>query len=422
MHRGLAVGALTAIGAALGALLLSSLAGPVQAQDSARLERHAWAAGTGWAPALGWIEQQLEACHAGSGSYAPEPCDRFISEVLDRIYGIADFRTGDGQGGYLGMSAVLSAVRYGGSGWVQLGHGGDQAAIEKAQDRANAGDAVLAALPTASGGHVALVLPGQTVPSSSWQRSAPNSASLFISNSKRSYIGKPLSFSFGGDDAAQVAFFARSPGSATAVAQGPAGLEASVRPAAQGSVSAEDVADEAAPDDTTTDDPTTADLVAPLENDLAELGADAPPQLAEALAAADQATRADQAAQAATGVYGLWCEAGGLADPALDKVKAVVINGTGGMLSWGHVNRARAYTFEGEFARPIVEIERNGAIVSVSFTDATGQAAPSTAFFVIDGEDRLFESHIFDAKGVLQPKDTILQRCPGREEQTAAGG
>jgi hypothetical protein len=408
MHRGLAVGALTAFVTALFGLLFSSYATPAEAQDSAWLERHAWAADTAWVPELGWLEQQHEACRAASGSYAADPCDRFISEALDRIYGIADFRSSaDGGPGYLGMSAVLSAVRYGGSGWTQLGNGGSQAAIDESQARANAGDAVLAALPTSSGGHVALILPGQTTPSSSWQRSVPNSASLFISNSQRSYVGKPLSFSFGGDTADQVVFFARGPGrGAVAAVRG----QAVDQPAAQGDAPFENAAEQS------------SYLEAPVEAGIPGLEANAPPQLANALAAADKATRSgEEVVEAAARVYGLWCETGDL-DKAPGKIKAVVINGTGGMLSWGHVDKARAYAFEGEIARPIVKIERNGAIVSISFAQSADGVQQSTAFFVLDGEDKLFESHIFDhANSEIRPKDTILERCPGRQKQTAGG-
>ena len=85
-------------------------------------------------------------------------------------------------------------------------------------------------------------------------------------------------------------------------------------------------------------------------------------------------------------------------------------------LSWGLADRTRAFAFADKASHAILEIEQEGAIVGISFSRSGGEKADATAFFVIDGTDKLFESHIFDeASSEIRPRDIMLRRCRDAE-------
>ncbi len=83
-----------------------------------------------------------------------------------------------------------------GEKWTALGPAYNQAALEKAQQCANASQAVVALYTTSNGVHIAVILPGTLKYSGSWGFNVPNSASFFSHEPEKSYVNKGLSYGF----------------------------------------------------------------------------------------------------------------------------------------------------------------------------------------------------------------------------------
>ena len=104
---------------------------------------------------------------------------------------------------------IADAVK-GGGNWELLGHAYDKDALNKAQDYANSKKATIAVYKSSTGqGHVAVILPGDLQASGSWGIKVPNSASFFLGNRQRSYIGKGLSYAFTKDMLKDVVVYGR---------------------------------------------------------------------------------------------------------------------------------------------------------------------------------------------------------------------
>ncbi|EMR04772.1 hypothetical protein [Cesiribacter andamanensis] len=147
-----------------------------------------------WQQDLNKHLEQFMACEQGS---APgiNPCNRFIGGALPAIYNINDFYSA-ALGRHMLVSEIAAYLNST-SSWRMLGRGYDQKALSQAQELANAGKAVIAIYLNAEGiGHVSYIVPGELKLSGTWGFRVPNSASFFITDPQRSYVGKSLSYAY----------------------------------------------------------------------------------------------------------------------------------------------------------------------------------------------------------------------------------
>lgn len=139
--------------------------------------------------------EQFKACNSGATVKGINPCNKFIGSALTTIYNINDFYSKE-QGRHMLVSEISSYLS-GNTSWNLLGKGFDQQALTKAQEIANAGKAVVAIYLNSEGiGHISIILPGELKPSGTWGFMVPNSASFFISDPAKSYVGKGLSYAY----------------------------------------------------------------------------------------------------------------------------------------------------------------------------------------------------------------------------------
>ncbi len=117
-------------------------------------------------------------------------CDHFTAEAICRFYEIDDFKEG---AGYISYREIRNVVTLQGN-WEPIGIATSQINLDKAQEDANNARATIAFDPNKSN-HVAIILPGRTMRSTSWGLEAPNSASFFI-HKVDCYVNKALSYSF----------------------------------------------------------------------------------------------------------------------------------------------------------------------------------------------------------------------------------
>lgn len=136
------------------------------------------------------IEADYYACYDGK-KVGAEECIHFTSEALCRFYEIDDFKEGEE---YESYKVIRDKIANLSSGWDCVGDASDQNALEKAQDLANTGRAVVALDPDKNY-HVAIILPGNLKKSGTWGIKCPNSASYFR-HKKKAYFNKPLSHSY----------------------------------------------------------------------------------------------------------------------------------------------------------------------------------------------------------------------------------
>ncbi|MBN4082118.1 hypothetical protein JYT21_00280 [bacterium AH-315-B15] len=117
-------------------------------------------------------------------------CDHFTAEAICRFYEIEDFER---EGDYISYREIRDVVTLQGN-WEPIGVATSQLDLDAAQDHANNTRATIAFDPNKSN-HVAIILPGGTMMSTSWGLEAPNSASFFI-HKVDCYVNKALSYSF----------------------------------------------------------------------------------------------------------------------------------------------------------------------------------------------------------------------------------
>jgi hypothetical protein len=148
------------------------------------------------------------------------PCNRFVGFALANAYCVKDFGP-NASGGYLVANEIMSRIGTT-TGWTLLGKlpvvqdenrnvtispsdaAKAQQILDAAQQRANAGDAVVAGTQDADEGHLSLIIDGHTNGSGQWNPLLPpNSANMkhrFPADPNKSYIDKPLSYAFADPD------------------------------------------------------------------------------------------------------------------------------------------------------------------------------------------------------------------------------
>ncbi len=147
-----------------------------------------------WLQDLNRDLQQFMVCESGPVN-GINPCNKFIGNALRTVYNINDFYSRD-LGRHLLVSEISSYLN-GNPNWTLLGRGYEQQALTAAQAHANAGKAVVAIYLNQEGlGHLSIILPGELKTSGTWGFQVPNSASFFITDPGKSYVGKGLSYAY----------------------------------------------------------------------------------------------------------------------------------------------------------------------------------------------------------------------------------
>lgn len=161
-----------------------------------------------WKGALNSELEQFKSCNQKMVN-GINPCNRFIGQVLSTVYQVNDFYAAE-QGRNMLLSEIAAYLQTS-QDWKLLGYGFDQQALYKAQETANAGKAVVALyLNEQEIGLLSFVLPGELYPSGIWGLKVPNSATFFIHEPERSYVGKGLSYSFERRHLTAVLLYARN--------------------------------------------------------------------------------------------------------------------------------------------------------------------------------------------------------------------
>ena len=159
-----------------------------------------------WKSDLEAVLAEFKACEAPEDNMAL--CHNFLDKALETVYGVNAFYSEEKQRFLTGNEIVELLSQS--ANWEPLGNGSDTEALQNAQDQANAGKAVVAAYSAPDGsGHIALIIPGSSSPSGKWQSSVPNAASFFMDDHARSFVGKPLSYSFKGEIRSEVFLYMR---------------------------------------------------------------------------------------------------------------------------------------------------------------------------------------------------------------------
>ncbi len=161
-----------------------------------------------WSSELEKAVNDFKSCKSSSNSEV-NPCSKFIGESVKTVYKVNDFYS-DELGRYLTGTEIVTFL---GSSttWTKLGPVYEQANLDKAQELANSGKAVLAVyMGEDQLGHVSIILPGDLTASGSWGLKVPNSASFFMHSPQRSFLNKALSYAFTRNMIRNVTIFIRN--------------------------------------------------------------------------------------------------------------------------------------------------------------------------------------------------------------------
>jgi hypothetical protein len=123
-------------------------------------------------------------------------CKTYVAKAIKTIYGVNDFDAAGKPGGMLDVNGVANYIKKS-QNWKLLGDATSQDVLKQAQDAANNNKAVVAMMVSDNGAdHIAVVAPGSLVKCGKIGLDCPNSVSFFMNNPDKSYVGKPLAYSF----------------------------------------------------------------------------------------------------------------------------------------------------------------------------------------------------------------------------------
>lgn len=148
---------------------------------------------------------QLMVCRTGDALNDTSPCNTFAGRGLDAIYGVTDFKSGDGYLTANGIADYLASS----SQWAALGALFDADNNLCAQALANKAYPVVAVLKGAEHGHIALVIPGDLGQSGSWGFSVVNSASFRLNEPGKAYVNGKISLAFSPENAKNALLYYR---------------------------------------------------------------------------------------------------------------------------------------------------------------------------------------------------------------------
>lgn len=147
-----------------------------------------------WEGELSVELNEFKKCRS-NGELSINPCSKSIGISFNLVYRVNDFFDKE-QSRYL-TGTEINEFLQNSSRWTKIGFAYTQENLNKAQELANSGKAVLAIYMGEDNlGHVSIILPGELTTSGSWGLKVPNSASFFINNPQQSYLNKALSYAF----------------------------------------------------------------------------------------------------------------------------------------------------------------------------------------------------------------------------------
>lgn len=121
-------------------------------------------------------------------------CKHFIAQSICEYNGIYDFMNEDGS--FVEYHTIYDLVLEN-ELWKKIGNAEDQNVLTDAQTLANKGLPVIAINTNDKHKLSVLVIKGETKSSRSWGLKTPNTAAFFPVSGPKSYINKPLSYSWG---------------------------------------------------------------------------------------------------------------------------------------------------------------------------------------------------------------------------------
>jgi hypothetical protein len=139
-----------------------------------------------------------------AGVNPQDACNVFVGAALRSAYNINDFFVASASHYYTSGELLKKLPLM--KAWRELGTADSDSVLLTAQTDANAGYPVVAV----TSGHVALIIPGTMMQSTTWKTCVPNSASESTDPNGPHYIGKRLSTAWQSDDKPSIQLWART--------------------------------------------------------------------------------------------------------------------------------------------------------------------------------------------------------------------
>ena len=162
------------------------------------------AQGDPWTEHGDWAKSQINDCQAATGG-AVDVCRYFAAEAFKQLFGIDDFCAGTG---CMTAPEIESEIRNNPEKWTVLGTADDQVAFDKARELAGQGQAVVAGQNVEDRSQVAIIMPGEPVPSGKCAMDRePIGTSARTDAPDRSIYGEGINWVF--SDPTKVTLYAR---------------------------------------------------------------------------------------------------------------------------------------------------------------------------------------------------------------------
>ena len=146
-----------------------------------------------WKTSMTSMLSDFQSCKSGNKG---AECKTYVAKAIKTMYGVNDFDAAGKPGGMLDVNGVANYIKKS-SNWKLLGDASSQDILKQAQDAANNNKAVVAMRVSDNGAdHISVIAPGSLVSCGKLGLKCPNSVSFFVNNPDKSYIGKPLAYSF----------------------------------------------------------------------------------------------------------------------------------------------------------------------------------------------------------------------------------
>ncbi len=169
---------------------------------------HGQSINANWQQDLNLALEELKKCE-NTNPTGVSSCNHYMGNALKQIYQVDDFYSPSAERHMLANEIAVFLKNS--EKWTLLGYGFEQKALAEAQRLANENKAAVAVYVNEEGlGHVSFIVPGEMRLSGIWGIQVPNSASLFTSDPTKSYVSKPLSYSFEGTQVKRVLIYARN--------------------------------------------------------------------------------------------------------------------------------------------------------------------------------------------------------------------
>jgi hypothetical protein len=162
------------------------------------------AQGDPWTQHGDWVKSQISACQAVSDD-SRDVCRYFAAEAFRQVFGIEDFCAAER---CMTAPEIESEIRNNTQQWTVLGTADDQSVLDNARELAGQGNAVVAGQNVEDRSQVAIIMPGNPVPSGKWAMDrVPIAASARTDAPDRSVYGEGINWVF--SDPARVTLYVR---------------------------------------------------------------------------------------------------------------------------------------------------------------------------------------------------------------------